>query len=496
MAHNENEWSDDSDPNMLENANEYDPQDEREQLRALREVHFEALERFLAEVDNDEAFFDFTAAELGVRRERMQRHFNSMESAHLLYRQCTIMASNDVYVNMEARIMQAFAKLDTRISYLNGIERDRAGQNANMQAEHEAEPLNFANFNQPRVTANSTMNATGHQVIRVETARRPQLGKFNGSPADWPAFRDLFIAEVHNREYDPVTKLLYLRDACIGKAAATLGPWQPTAGNYQLAWETMLAAYDDEYHVVHGILGKMHATERHEFESHSTLRSVLDTLNGGTRQLLAISTQPILWDQMWIHFAKQRLPRRTLDAWEQYRNQQRLGSMPTLDEFKQFLDSKSKARREFENEETIVPRATNERGKRESRDGRQKRGPINNRFKPYKKAAPERSSSNRESHGYGPPKACVMTGCTQVHYLGQCQEFAKLSYADKMEVVKQHHLCRCCLMAGHMATICKRYGCSKCPDSKFKHHFRLCQKATNVRAITFTSSVPSQPAPV
>lgn len=72
-------------------------------------------------------------------------------------------------------------------------------------------------------------------VIRVEQARPPQIGTFSGNPADWPAFRDLFIAEVHNKDFEPVTKLLYLQKACIERAATKLGPWQPVGDSYQAA---------------------------------------------------------------------------------------------------------------------------------------------------------------------------------------------------------------------------------------------------------------------
>lgn len=82
--------------------------------------------------------------------------------------------------------------------------------------------------NEPGGTAESTLisniGSVGQsQIIRVETARPPQIGTFNGNSADWPAFRDLFLAEVHQKDLDAVTKLLYLQQACIDKAAATLG---------------------------------------------------------------------------------------------------------------------------------------------------------------------------------------------------------------------------------------------------------------------------------
>lgn len=422
---------------------------DRDHLYTLREVHLDALNRFQEEIDDEEQFYQFTVGGMKARLERMKAHMERMEKAHILYRQCTLVSSDLVYIDAEKMYLRLVAKLETRIQEL----------------EFERHP--------PR--ANSTMNQIDHSVIRLEQMRKPQIGKFNGTPSDWPAFRDLFLAEVHNRHFDPVTKLLYLREACVDSAADTLGPWQPTAANYELAWQSMIAAYDDEYHVIHAILGKMHATKRHDEESHASLRAILDSLNGGTRQLETITSHTVLLDQIWIHFAKQRLPATTLDAWEQYRNRERSTALPTLEEFKNFLDSKAKARREFESKNELVPQAM-EKLRNQPQDGKMKDTSGANRFKPYDRNRKGSGPSQANSHGFAPPAACIMTGCEAVHYLGQCPQFIKLNFEQRQKIVKDHQRCRCCLGEGHMAATCRRRGCSKCPEAKSKHHYWLCTK--------------------
>lgn len=173
-------------------------------------------------------------------------------------------------------------------------------------------------------------------VIRME--RPPEVGSFDGNPADWPAFRDLFVAEVHNRDnIDPVSKLIYLQRALTGAAAKTLGPWKPTSENYAPAWKVMLEAYNDDYHVIHGILGKMFAVQKQERESHGALRTILDSLHGGRRQLETLADSTELLEQVWIHVSKQRLPRSTLGSWEQYRNNMGGNKIPSLKEFMDFF---------------------------------------------------------------------------------------------------------------------------------------------------------------
>lgn len=459
----------------------------RETLRAAREAHMEALERIFAEINDEEIWCTFTAIELGVRRDQMQRHFAEMERSHTMYRQCCILASNQIYLDTELKFYQALAKIGEKLQELNQPELT-CNQSTPSSA---ARRLTFGPYATPG-PSNSTTSVEGQPIIRVETARRPQIGTFNGETADWPEFRDLFIAEVHNRNYDPVTKLHYLREACTGRAADTLGPWQPTAANYQLAWETMMAAYNDEYHIIHGILAKLHSTQKQEVENHAALRTILDSLNSGTRQLYSFTSSAILMDQIWIHHAKQRLPASALDAWEQYRNQNQPSTLPTLEFFKQFLDSKAKARREFEHESTLVPQEKSSAAKHDNKERRAQSGTGGTRFKPYDTSRRDNRKPSSESFGHAPPTLCVMSGCEQTHYLGQCQQFEKLSFADKMDVVREHQLCRCCLIKGHMALNCKRRGCAKCPDGKFKHHFRLCTKNLQPKQNPFTA--PKTPA--
>lgn len=313
-----------------------DVEEDRESIYRLREVHIRALENFFGEIDDEERFHALSVEELEMRRERIQRHFADMENAHVLFKQVCMLASDEIYGTMEREFMRTMAKISFRMKELIGAVPNHVEQTFR---DGQIGP-NSTTMNQSMISQYPNFPS----VIRVETARQPEIGTFNGNPADWPAFRDLFIAEVHKREYDPVTKLLYLQKACVEKAADTLGPWQPTADNYLLAWEAMMNSYNDEYHVIHGIIAKMHAVEKCGREGYGSLRKILDALNSATRQLETISETSCLYDQMWIHLAKQRLPGATLDSWEQQRNRHGTDRLPTLEEFKRFLDTKAKGR--------------------------------------------------------------------------------------------------------------------------------------------------------
>lgn len=357
-----------------------------ERLR-LREQHLRTLNQDIEAINDDDLFYSFSLTDLESYQTRMKVTFREMETAHHQYQRLAMMATNDILRTAQADLLLAFTKMQPRIQVLTSTAHT---------GPHSI-PLHstFGQFS-TSPTPNSTINPDSQAVIRVEQPHRPQIGKFNGTMADWPAFRDLFIAEVHNRPIDAVRKLLLLKDACIGKAAKTLGAWQPTAGNYQLAWDAMMSAYNDEYHIIHGILAKLHSTGKQDEENHDALRAILDSLNSCTRQLQAMTTPDVLTEQIWIHHGKQRLPRKTLDAWEQHRNQHASATLPTLDHFKQFLDSRAKARREFENQSSLVRHDGGHEIEQESRSGS-----LQSRFKTFDKNLTDQSASGATGDRFG-----------------------------------------------------------------------------------------------
>lgn len=485
MADRGLEWESESVSTIEPNEAEAQLLADQDRLYDLREGHLQALYHTIDEINDDDQFFTLTLSDLEERRSSMSQEFREMEQIHHLYRQRAMLATNDILTSTSAILLDAFAKMQLRIQVLT----ETAQSNPNRAAQQTT----FRQF-ATAVTGNSTINPDSQAVIRVEQAHRPQIGKFDGSMADWPAFRDLFMSEVHNRTLDPVRKLLLLKDACVGKAAETLGAWQPTAGNYQLAWEAMLAVYDDKYHIIHGLLATLHSTGKQEEETHDAIRAVRNSLTSCTRQLRAQTTPAMLDDQIWIHHGKQRLPRCTLDAWEQHRNQHHSGVLPTLDDFFKFLDSKAKARREFEHQSPLVKVDGSHNVKGEAKDAKAKGSSSQSRFKPYDKNLKNQStmgSTNDRVFGFSSPTTCIMPNCGQLHYLGQCRLFSALSMTDRLRVVKENNLCRCCLVSGHMASKCQRKGCAKCPDQKPQHHFRLCPKATDTKPVTSIETKPS-----
>lgn len=415
---------------------------ERDRLYMERDMHLSALKRFFRQISHSESRDSLSRGELQALNERIRAHFNEFEKVHRAYRAITLLSSDDIYHHTERKFMTAIGTISQELHEQNSREHD--------------------SFNFSGMSANSTM--TGQQVIRVETPRQPRLTKFNGNPADWPAFRDLFIAEVHDKNYDDVTKLLHLQGSCTDRAARALGPWPPVAVNYLPAWQTLVRAYDDTYHIVHGILARAHSIQKYEQENYEALSAISDGARNAERQLSAVVSAKEREEQMWIFMLKQKMPRATCEAWEAFRNNRTWNNqLPPLASFLEFLNTRAKGKRELEyGDSTMTPEP--------KRDPKTKNGGSQSQTK-TKPTSGDRPSQPKSS-SYG-PRACVMPQCNQTHYLGQCEAFKKLNMSRRLDKIKEHTLCRCCLLPGHFSNNCKR---ESCPGAKGKHHHLVCPK--------------------
>lgn len=182
----------------------------RAELARARDTHRSSLERLYEALDDPNVFMPLTTAKLRIYQERINRHFENFEQADAEYRDSCILITDQALVEVERHFMAVMSRINNRLDELTNHK------------QISDEPINSEQANIEQINTQVVTNLPGAAMlafIRVETAREPQIGKFDGNPADWPAFRDIFMAEVHNKALDPVTKLLYLQGACVDKAA-------------------------------------------------------------------------------------------------------------------------------------------------------------------------------------------------------------------------------------------------------------------------------------
>lgn len=65
------------------------------------------------------------------------------------------------------------------------------------------------------------------------------------------------------------------------------------------------------------------------------------------RQLRTVMDSEVERDKLWMNLAEQRPKRRTIDAWDQYRNRKEAPARPTFEYFQKFFETRGRGRREL-----------------------------------------------------------------------------------------------------------------------------------------------------
>ncbi|XP_062557498.1 uncharacterized protein LOC134222355 [Armigeres subalbatus] len=105
-------------------------------------------------------------------------------------------------------------------------------------------------FEEPAVLNQSTRGLDASHQPTGEHVRLPRimLQTFDGNIDDWLSFRDLYMSLIHRKvDLPEVEKFHYLKGCLAGEAKALVDPLIITRPNYQIAWDTLMKRYNDNY---------------------------------------------------------------------------------------------------------------------------------------------------------------------------------------------------------------------------------------------------------
>lgn len=331
------------------------------------------------------------------------------------------------------------------------------------------------------------------QVICVEARKDPRVGTFDGTPQDWLSFRDLFMAEVVNRQDLPaITKLRYLQEACVKKAADALGPWERTDQNFEPAWAMLKERYDDEFPIRQGLIQKIFALPATSSESFDGLSRAINVVQGALRQLNAMNVQTDQWDPMIIHLLTQRLPPLTMDMFEQRRA---AGDIPSLKALLDFVQGRARGRMYIDQADSpkLPETKPNPISAHDAHTSQ-----SNGKNRPLKKGRYEGHNSsnghnghngngngkppherNRPSAGAGSSAYPPCKKCNGEHALYRCTEFLNVPLQKRTELIDLWGHCRNC-MRQHGPGLCTLSGCTRCPGEM--HNQVLCPQGKYANA--------------
>jgi len=73
------------------------------------------------------------------------------------------------------------------------------------------------------------------------------IPKFSGAYEEWSAFHDIYIAMVHNNpRIDDIQRFFHLRSCLKGEVAQVIMYIETTAANYNIAWNSVEARYNNK----------------------------------------------------------------------------------------------------------------------------------------------------------------------------------------------------------------------------------------------------------
>lgn len=260
---------------------------------------------------------------------------------------------------------------------------------------------------------------------REQTIREPEVGTFDGNMKAWPAFRDLFMAEVHERDMSHVHKLIYLQKACIGNAKQALGDWQPTMENYQLAWQSLSEKYDDPYRIKQALYHEIFRIPRMQEENATALRRIIDVTTNSLRQLETMGERVDAWNSLMMSCIVYRLPANVVDVWEQRRT---INHEPTFKELINFLQGREYA------ENTRPPF---DRSNKKHNSDRSRYTDVTNNNN-----GDSAGKSNHKSNGNPHGKENVNRGPKQgePHHSGQTNSTFPIEHINRYAIIAQVHI--------------------------------------------------------
>lgn len=128
-----------------------------------------------------------------------------------------------------------------------------------------------------KTASSQSISQTSSFPTFYQHARLPRIDipKFNGTPADWLSFKDLFTSLISaNPTLSSVEKLQYLKTNLVGSAAHLLKNTTLTADNFQKAWEALISFYENKWLLVNAALHSLLSLKRMTKESASELEQL------------------------------------------------------------------------------------------------------------------------------------------------------------------------------------------------------------------------------
>lgn len=292
---------------------------------------------------------------------------------------------------------------------------------------------------------------------------------FDGSLANWLAFKDTFETLVHDHEYPEAYKLAKLR--CAAKSVALVGGTY--SGGYEEVWKALKKRYDNPKQLADIHIAQLVNLNRATQESADQLLAIVDSVRA-TMRALQVMKQPVEhWDAIVVYLVHEKLPPITREAW----GMTTTTDIPALEVLLTFLETRAHSIG------NVIPVEAMPNNANRRQQANQMAG--GSRLIKTNLATPAKGH-------------CEL--CGENHRIQNCPVLLALPPGDRFGKLRNSNLCFNCLRPGHSTATCPSGGCRNCQK---KHNTLLCRmtgttptNSNNVQpAVTPTANaVPNQQA--
>ena len=287
---------------------------------------------------------------------------------------------------------------------------------------------------------NSIASHSQHHLIKLPTI---QLPSFDGNYNDWVKFRDTFTYLIHqNDSLSDVQRFHYLSATLHGAAARVIQTLGVSEANYQIAWETLRARYDNSTALRRHHLNSLLDLPPIAKPSQTSIREFVDDANSHLAALKSLGESVEHWDSLIVALLSRKLDQITIREWEK-----RVLAPPHQTHLRAFIEFLEERSQYLEN----IAATTQVGG-----------------AAPFPTPRDNRRPERTTAHVANTLATCPV--CSANHALYHCSRFKELDVEGRRETAKRARVCFNCLSGGHQIQACSRGRCKHCNS---KHHTLL-----------------------
>ncbi|XP_076301463.1 uncharacterized protein LOC143219345 [Lasioglossum baleicum] len=289
--------------------------------------------------------------------------------------------------------------------------------------------------------------------ISVPDTQLPRINipQFDGRYEKWEAFRDKFSALIiQNQKLHDVTRMHHLVSVLQGPALDSIGNLPITAGNFQIAWDTLTSLYNNPRRIITAHLSALQKLPALSHESESELQNLRDRVCCTIDSLKKLGRKPEdLWNDILVVIVSKKLDPKTRKAWKMKISDD--VTPPSFDTLSKFIDSRARGLEEFLNDSDDTSSASTVATSRSASNSSRVHATI---------------ASTSASNSSTP---CPL--CRAPHYLNSCPKFKAKNPSGRRELVQRFSRCFNCLSHSHALRDCpSKYSCRVCHK---RHHSLL-----------------------